>query len=169
MRTDNKGRTIFDLQSTAFEFAVELEKHFNYFASVPDSVYNKVLDHLKHWEYPSRENHAIAMAFGAHLAGHKPCVLIQNSGLGLCIDALLGTFRLYNQGLMMVVTNRGILEWEEVQHQDWGAITSDLLSACQIPIISFNEKGLAGIKMAAEIVNKNGIVVLLIERGNINE
>ena len=169
MRQDHKGRPIYDLQSTAIEFAAELEKHFNYFASVPDSVYNKVLDHLKHWEYPSRENHAIAMAFGAHLAGHQPCVLIQNSGLGLCIDALLGTFRLYNQGLMMVVTNRCMLEWEEIQHQDWGAITTDLLKACQIPMISFNEEGLAGIAKAAERVRNNEIVVLLIERGNIDE
>jgi len=169
MRTDHKGREIFDLKSTAAEFAAELEKHFNYFTSVPDSVYNKVLVHLKHWEYPSRENHAVAMAFGAHMAGACPCVLIQNSGLGLCIDALLGTFRLYNQGLMLVVTNRGILKWEEIQHHDWGVITKDLLKACQIPVISFNEEGLDGIQKAAERVRNNEIVVLLLERGNINE
>jgi sulfopyruvate decarboxylase subunit alpha len=169
MRTDHKGREIFDLKSTATEFAAELEKHFNYFTSVPDSVYNKVLVHLKHWEYPSRENHAVAMAFGAHMAGARPCVLIQNSGLGLCIDSLLGTFRLYNQGLMLVVTNRGILEWEEIQHQDWGVITTDLLKACQIPVVSFNEVGLDGIRQAAERARNNEIVVLLLERGNIDE
>ena len=170
MRLDEKGRDLFDLKMSSAEFTKDIESQCNWFGCVPDSVFKQVLPKLKHWHLAPRENHLIGMAFGAKLAGQKPAVLIQNSGIGLCLDALLGTFCLYNQGLLLVISNRGVLQWEEIQHQDWGDITEPLLSVSKIKSISFDEEGIDGLNRAAKMAFENNeVVALTIQRGNLDE
>lgn len=169
MRFDLKRRPLFDSKAQGEQFAVALRSHCDWFTAVPDSVFRPVLPHLPDWHLAPRENHAVGMAFGARLGGLRPAVLMQNSGLGLCLDALLGTFKLYRQGLLMVVSDRGRLAWEEVQHQDWGAITKPLLSASGVTTISFDQEGLDGLARAALLAQTGVIVALLLDRGNIDE
>jgi sulfopyruvate decarboxylase subunit alpha len=170
MRHDCNGRVIFEQKMTAEAFAAALASHCDWFSAVPDSIFRRVLPALPDWHIAPRENTAVAMAFGAHLGGKRPAVLMQNSGLGLCLDALLGTFRLYNRGLLLILSNRGVLPWEEVQHQDWGHITGDLLNAARIPKVEFDLEGLAGLERAAfQVATEKAIVALLIQRGNLDE
>ena len=129
MRFDDKQRNVFPLICTSQQFSETLMEHFNWFSGVPDSVLKMTQALLDNFHFSTRENHAVSMAFGALMGGKKPCLLIQNSGLGLAIDALLGLFRLYSQGLVLIVSNRGELDWEEIQHQDWGDITVPLLDS----------------------------------------
>ncbi len=170
MRLDQKERPVFDRRASGAEFARTLTASCDWFAGVPDSVFRRVIPHLPDWHFAPRENHAISMAFGARLAGLMPAVLMQNSGVGLSVDALLGTFRLYGQGLLLVVSNRGVLPWEEIQHQDWGKVTMPMLDALNIDRVSFDDEGLAGVQRASEMaVRERAIVALTIERGNIDE
>ena len=169
MRLDTKQRELFDLKATAEEFAACLERHCDWVTAVPDSVYRRVLPSLSIWHLAPRENHAVGMAFGARLGGKRPAILMQNSGLGLCIDALLGTFSLYGLGLLLVVSDRGVLPWEEIQHQEWGRITKKLLAAAEIETVSFDQEGLAGLDKAAVRAEEGKVVALVIERGNIDE
>lgn len=170
MRLDDKGRQIFPLICNSRQFSRELNKYFDWYSGVPDSVLKKTQACLEEFYFSSRENHAVAMAFGARIGGKKPCLLIQNSGLGLAIDALLGLFRLYGQGLVLVVSNRGELEWEEVQHQDWGEITLPLLQSLRVPVIDFGDIGLGSLKKASDLAyEQNEIVVLNVHRGNLDE
>ena len=170
MRLDNKNRPIFDLKSSAVEFAKLIQDESDWIGCVPDSIYTKVLNNIDDWILGSRENHIIAEAFGVSLGLKKPCVMIQNSGLGLALDALLGTFSLYKKGLLLVVTNRGVLDWEEAQHKEWGKCTTDILDALEFPYFNFNELGVDSIKDAAFCAfHENKIATLLIERGNIDE
>ena len=170
MRRDELGRKLFDQKCTATIFAATLTGHCDWISGVPDSVFRRVLPALPQWYFAPRENHAVAMAFGARLGGKRPAVLIQNSGLGLCLDALLGTFRLFGQGMLLVVSNRGVLPWEEVQHRDWGLITENLLKAACIPQIDFNQEGIEGLKRAASQAEEERIIVsLILQRGNLDE
>ena len=170
MRLDDKNRELYDLKAETDVFVKELERNCNWFGCVPDSVFKKVLPKLQEWHLGPRENHIIGMAFGALLAGQKPAVLIQNSGIGQCLDALLGTFCLYNQGLLLVVSNRGVLPWEEIQHQDWGDITESLLTVAKIQMVSFDEEGISGLIRAAKMAFENNeVVALTIQRGNLDE
>jgi hypothetical protein len=170
MRQDVHNRELFDQKSSAEDFAKALHRHFNWFSGLPDSVFRRVYPLLSPWYFAPRENHAVAMAFGACLGGRKSAILIQNSGLGLCLDALIGTFRLYEQGLLLIVSNRGILPWEEIQHKDWGQKTISLLLSVDIPFVSFDSEGLTGLERAAQWVdNENKIIALTVNRGNINE
>lgn len=170
MRLDARGRTIQDCKASGPQFAGALREACDWFSAVPDSVFRTVLPALGEWHFAPRENHAVAMAFGARLGGRRPAVLMQNSGLGLAVDALLGTFRLYRQGLLLVVSNRGVLSWEEIQHQDWGEVTLPILDALSIPRVSLDEEGMGGLSRAAERAFADGeIVALVVERGNIDE
>ena len=151
------------------EFSNELMNHANWFSGVPDSVFKKTISRLNPFYLASRENHAIGMAFGAALAGKRPAVLIQNSGLGLMIDALFGLQQLYEVGVLLIVSNRGELDWEETQHQRWGDVTKDLLKSIDVPVFDFSD-GFSSLEKAAELgFKKQKISVLLIHRGNIDE
>jgi sulfopyruvate decarboxylase subunit alpha len=170
MQVDSRGRPIHDLVMDSKLFAAELQKYCDWFTGVPDSSLKNTQSYLNEFQFSSRENHAVAMAFGAKMGGKRPCVLIQNSGLGLAIDAILGLFRLYEQGVLLVVSNRGELDWEEIQHKDWGELTINIIDAVALPIVDFEREGTLGIKRASDLAfKKNKISVLLIHRGNLDE
>jgi sulfopyruvate decarboxylase TPP-binding subunit len=170
MREDEHGRQLYPQVCDAASFAAKLSFHFDFVTCVPDSIYKKVLPHLPGWEFSPRENHAVAMAFGARIAGKHPVILMQNSGLGLALDSIFGTFELYGQGCLIVVSNRGQLHWEEIQHRHWGAITESLLTSSGIQQARFHEVGLAGIgEISKQIARENKIIALTIQRGNLNE
>jgi sulfopyruvate decarboxylase TPP-binding subunit len=170
MQIDNRGRPIHDLVMDSRRFAAGLQKYCDWFTGVPDSSLKNTQSLLKEFQFSSRENHAVAMAFGARMGGKKPCVLIQNSGLGLAIDSILGLFRLYKQGLLLVVSNRGELEWEEIQHKDWGDLTINIIDTLDFPIVDFESEGMQGVKRASDLAfTEDKIVVLLVHRGNLDE
>lgn len=169
-RLDARGRVIYPLICQSSQLSTELMKHFDFFTGVPDSMINKVLTDLKPYHFAARENHALAMAFGARLGGAKPCILIQNSGLGLIGDAVFGLLNLYNTGVVFVITLRGELEWEEIQHKDWGKKTHKFISMLEFETYDFQKIGLNSVSMASEkafIHNKPAVILL--HRGNIDE
>ncbi|MBN2344066.1 MAG: hypothetical protein JXX29_23200 [Deltaproteobacteria bacterium] len=170
MRIDSKNREIFDLIVPNHQLIEVLSSNFNWFSGVPDSMFTRIIPHLADYHFSPRENHAVAMAFGARIAGAKPCVLLQNSGLGLCLDALIGLQRLYQKGLVLLVTQRGELEWEEIQHQDWGKYTLPLLESINIQVFDYNQLGCDAIMKASDFAYTNEeICVVLLHRGNVDE
>ncbi len=54
-----------------------------------------------------REEEGVGIAAGAALAGRKPALLMQNSGLGNCINALMSLTALYHLPLFMLMSHRG--------------------------------------------------------------
>lgn len=170
MRKDSQGRLLYDQICEAKIFAEAITEHFDFITCVPDSIFRNVLPHIPEWEYAPRENHAISMGFGARIGGKNVAIMMQNSGLGLALDAILGTFELYQQGCLIVISNRGQLEWEEIQHQQWGKITEDLLRSSRIEQVRFHEIGPDGIgEIAKKIINDRKVVALTMQRGNLNE
>ena len=167
---NNKSRKYHPRVCSSEDFSNKLKKYCNFFTGVPDSVLKNTQKNLTEYKFSSRENHAVGIAFGASLSSKKPCVLIQNSGLGLAIDSLLGLFSLYEKGLLIVVSNRGELDWEEIQHKDWGDLTIDLIESLKFKIFDFETDGIESIEKAANYAfGKEKIAILLIHRGNLDE
>lgn len=156
---------------SAKDLSNELKSKFDWFTGVPDSMYRNIWSDIEDaFHYAARENHAFAMAFGAKVGGKNPCVLIQNSGLGLSIDAIYGLFSLYKVGIVVLVTMRGELDWEEIQHKEWGTNTLDILKTIDCDIYDFEELGLSSIKEASiNAMNHHRLSVVLLHRGNIDE
>jgi len=137
---------------------------------VPDSVFKLLIKKIKSKMICARENHAVAMAFGGKLIDKKCLIMMQNSGLGLSIDSLIGTFDLYNEGCVIFLSNRGKLDWEEVQHKKWGVVTRPIIKSLNFKFYNFNNEGMLAVKKAYKYAfSKNKIVIVLFERGNIDE
>ncbi|HET8531061.1 MAG TPA: thiamine pyrophosphate-binding protein [Methylomirabilota bacterium] len=84
------------------------------YATVPDFIVSHVLDEL--WADPecrvittTREEEAVGLLSGAWLAGHRGALLMQNSGLGNCTNALASLNVASLVPLVLVMSQRGDL------------------------------------------------------------
>lgn len=73
------------------------------------------------------EGEAIGMAAGAYLGGNFGTVLIQNSGLGNCVNPLTSLALTFEIPLLLIVSHRGAGGKDAPQHQLMGEIIYDLL------------------------------------------
>ena len=55
----------------------------------------------------TREEEGVGLCAGAWMGGRRPALLMQNSGLGNCINALASLDILYGIPLLMVISHRG--------------------------------------------------------------
>lgn len=85
------------------------------------------------------EGDAVAMAAGAVLAGARPLVMFQNSGLGNAVNALTSLCFPFRVPVLIVVTHRAEPggEPDEPQHEQMGRITTALLDTMEIPWAKF--------------------------------
>lgn len=109
---------------------------YDFFTGVPCSLLNglfALLERERAAYYPaSREDLALGLAAGATMAGKRPAVLMQNSGLGLSINALLSLQRMYALPALLIITWRGCGP-DAPEHIEMGARMLPLLDTLDIP------------------------------------
>src|SRR5690606_38151364 len=89
----------------------------------------------------TNEGEALALAAGAYLAGGKPVVMIQNSGLGNLVNPLASLTHTFRTPVLLVVTLRGEPGLpDEPQHELMGRATADLLRVLEVPSEPFPER-----------------------------
>ncbi|MCK4817160.1 hypothetical protein KA005_15425, partial [bacterium] len=71
----------------------------------------------------TREDEAMALAVGAYLAGKKPLVFLQNSGLGNIVDIITSLLKPYGIKIDLLISVRNKPE----HHALMGKITRKLL------------------------------------------
>ncbi|MGW5052686.1 thiamine pyrophosphate-binding protein [Actinokineospora sp. NPDC004072] len=76
-----------------------------------------------------REDNAVGMAAGAALAGRRPVVLMQNSGLGHSVNALASLVIPYRLPILLVISLRGVAGDPTEENQVMGRATAPLLAA----------------------------------------
>ena len=124
---------------TGHDVAALLERHrFDFFTGVPCSLVEDVIAVLEQgsrapYVAAVREDVAVAMAAGAWFAGRRPCVLMQNSGLGTSLNALASLSLMYGLPALVVVTWRGYEGKDAPEHILTGAITPRLLELLGVP------------------------------------
>ena len=70
-----------------------------------------------------REDIAIAIAFGAMLAGKKPLVFMQNSGFGLCVDIITSLLKPCKTEIPLLIYNRH----KPDHHKYMGEVTKSII------------------------------------------
>jgi phosphonopyruvate decarboxylase len=81
----------------------------------------------------ANEGEAVAIAAGARLAGQRPVVMMQNSGLGNAVNPLTSLCHTLRLPVLLLVTWRGEPgTLDEPQHELMGQITPKLLTTMQI-------------------------------------
>ena len=120
---------------------------FNFFCGVADSTVAALIEALSRnagYRGMPREDLAIGLASGAYLAGRWSCVLMQNSGLGYCLNALTSLNLLYKIPLLLIVGYRGFDGKDAPEHLVMGAHCEALLKEIGIPVwVPAEAKGLA--------------------------
>ena len=81
----------------------------------------------------TREEEGIGICAGAYMAGKKTCILMQNSGLGNCVNGLCSLFELYKFPLLMILSHRGTKGEPIVGQVPMGIATSKILDSLNIP------------------------------------
>jgi phosphonopyruvate decarboxylase len=112
-------------QKDLFEFVVS--EKYDFFTGVPDSslktfinlVNESKISHVK----ATWEAEAIGIASGAFLSGKKPCVYLQNAGLGFALNPLTSLCIPYKIDLLLIVGHRHTLP----QHKIMGEIDKSIL------------------------------------------
>ena len=107
------------------------ESGFDFFSGVPCSLVGSVIAALEPhgWIAETREDAALGLAAGAALAGRRPVVLMQNSGLGVSINALGSLQLLYRIPTLLVITWRGEDGHDAPEHLVMGQAMSTILDA----------------------------------------
>ncbi|MGQ4457545.1 phosphonopyruvate decarboxylase [[Kitasatospora] papulosa] len=114
------------------------ESGFGPFTGVPCSFLGPVISCLQdtrsdQYLIAANEGEAVAIAAGSRLAGRRPVVILQNSGLGNAVNPLTSLCHTLRLPVLLFVTWRGEPgSPDEPQHELMGRITSDLLTAMEI-------------------------------------
>jgi phosphonopyruvate decarboxylase len=111
---------------------------FDFFSGVPCSLVEDVIAVLETqrdapYVAAVREDAAVGVAAGAWLAGRRPCVLMQNSGLGTSLNALASLSLMYGFPALVLVTWRGFEGKDAPEHILTGRITLPLLDLLGMP------------------------------------
>src|SRR5512137_2450276 len=84
----------------------------------------------------TREEEGVGVCAGAWMAGKRPALLMQNSGLGNSINALASLDMLYGIPLLMIISHRGGRGEPIIGQVPMGRLTVPLLQAMEIPHFS---------------------------------
>jgi sulfopyruvate decarboxylase subunit alpha len=80
----------------------------------------------------TREEEGVGICAGAWMGGRRAALLMQNSGLGNCINALASLDMLYTVPLLMIISHRGGAGESMIGQVPMGRLTVPLLDAMQI-------------------------------------
>jgi sulfopyruvate decarboxylase subunit alpha len=108
------------------------ENGFNFFTGVPCSLLSGLISCLEETQKGSyipavREDAAVGLCAGAYMAGSSPVLLMQNSGLGYCLNAFTSLNLIYKIPTLVIMSWRGCGGKDAPEHIIMGEINEDLL------------------------------------------
>jgi sulfopyruvate decarboxylase subunit alpha len=81
----------------------------------------------------AKEEEGVGISAGAHLAGVKSAMLMQNHGFLASINGIVSCAQLYRLPLLMLVSYRGEFGERDPWQTEGGGVTEDLMRALKIP------------------------------------
>ena len=120
----------------------------NFYLSVPCKLLAnmiKILEKDKSVYYSSvpREEEGIGICAGASLANKLPCIMMQNTGIGNSVNAIVSLLKLYSFPVILLISYRGTPGESVSAQRGMAKITKKLLNALHVPTLHCsNEKHL---------------------------
>jgi sulfopyruvate decarboxylase subunit alpha len=87
----------------------------------------------------AKEEEGVGISAGAHLAGAKSAMLMQNHGLLASVNGIVSLTRLYRIPLLMLISYRGEFGERDPWQTEGGGVTEALLRALDIPCERLDE------------------------------
>ena len=81
----------------------------------------------------AKEEEGVGISAGAHLAGVKSAMLMQNHGFLAAINGIVSCAQLYRIPLLMLISQRGSFGEKDPWQTEGGGVTEPVLEALRIP------------------------------------
>ena len=150
--------------------------HFGPYTGVPCSYLRPFIDYVidrddLSYVAATNEGEALAIAAGAQLAGRRPVVMLQNSGLGNLVNPLASLTHPFRIPVLLIVTLRGDPSIkDEPQHELMGRTTRELLQTLEVEHDWFPSSDSAigpAVALAVARQNATGLPYAFILRKNV--
>lgn len=89
----------------------------------------------------AKEEEGVGISAGAHLAGVKSAMLMQNHGFLASINGIVSCAQLYRIPLLMLISHRGDMGERDPWQTEGGGVTENMLRALHIPFVRLDEPG----------------------------
>jgi sulfopyruvate decarboxylase subunit alpha len=87
----------------------------------------------------AKEEEGVGVSAGAHLAGARSAMLMQNHGFLASINGIVSCAQLYRIPLLMLISHRGEFGERDPWQTEGGGVTEELLRALRIPFARLEE------------------------------
>jgi len=87
----------------------------------------------------AKEEEGVGISMGAHLAGVKSAMLMQNHGFLAAINGIVSGAQLYRIPLLMLISDRGTFGERDPWQTEGGAVTEAVLTSLRIPIMRLDD------------------------------
>src|SRR5256885_15104953 len=87
----------------------------------------------------AKEEEGVGLSAGAHFAGVKSAMLMQNHGFLAAINGIVSFAHLYKIPLLMLISYRGSFGERDPWQTQGGAMTEPVLSALRIPFTHLSD------------------------------
>jgi sulfopyruvate decarboxylase subunit alpha len=87
----------------------------------------------------AKEEEGVGVSAGAHLAGVRSAMLMQNHGLLASINGIVSCAQLYRIPLLMLISYRGDFGERDPWQTEGGGVTEVLLRALRIPYLRLDD------------------------------
>ena len=87
----------------------------------------------------AKEEEGVGISMGAHLAGVKSAMLMQNHGFLASINAIVSGAQLYRIPVVMLISDRGTFGERDPWQTEGGAVTETVLTALRIPMMRLDD------------------------------
>ena len=91
----------------------------------------------------AKEEEGVGISMGAHLAGVKSAMLMQNHGFLAAINGIVSGAQLYRVPLLMLISDRGTFGERDPWQTEGGAVTESVLTALRIPTMRLDDPAVA--------------------------
>jgi sulfopyruvate decarboxylase subunit alpha len=115
----------------------------------------------------AKEEEGVGISMGAHLAGVKSAMLMQNHGFLAAINGIVSGAQLYRIPLLMLITHRGEFGERDPWQTEGGGVTEHLLQALRIPYAALDQPDQVPRRVAKALTlatSANKPVALLLHR-----
>ena len=171
-----KGLNVSSLTSQSFIERL-IQEDYKFFTGVPCSLLSGLIYELEDQNgqvryVPSvREDAAVGLCVGAYLAGTMPVLLMQNSGLGYCLNAFTSLNLIYKIPALVIMSWRGKAGKDAPEHIIMGDIDQKLLKTAGMEYSILSEENCEEVlkKAKKKIYDEKLPYTLIVEKGLFDE
>lgn len=154
-----------------------IQEDYKFFTGVPCSLLSGLIYELEDQKgearyVPSvREDAAVGLCVGAYLAGKMPVLLMQNSGLGYCLNAFTSLNLIYKIPALVIMSWRGKAGKDAPEHIIMGDIDQELLKTAGMEYSILSEENCDEVlkKAKQKICVEKLPYTLIVEKGLFDE